>query len=477
MSSKNFWKTVERFISNKTNRNESDIILNENNKVIKDRKNVANTLNEYFISIAEYTASRQDIEISISEIINKYENHISMQNMRNKKLNSTFTFEKTTSTNIRQLNSRKPMGIDTIPPKIIKILNDNICDNIESIVNSMIIQLLFPGQAKVSSITPVFKKDNRMEKKNCRPISVLSCLSKVLEKIIFQQMGTYFGNIFSPYLSGFRKQYGYQHVLMRMTEKWRIMLGNKKIIAALSMDLSKAFDSLPHDTLIAKIHAYGFEMSALKLIYSFLIDRTQTVKVKGERSIERQIKSGVPQGSLLGVSLFNIYLNDIFDSVDADLFNFADDNDLLSAGPKMDEAKALLINETEAALNWTEANEMIVNPEKFHLIFLSPNKQDLINQQFIEIRGISLKSETKFTLLGVDIDNQLTFHSHINNIFRKAENQINALKRLSVHMGQNEKMVLMKSFILSNFNYCPLVRHFCGKTDTDRMEKIQKRAL
>ena len=106
-------------------------------------------------------------------------------------------------------------------------------------------------------------------------------------------------------------------------------------------------------------------------------------------------------------------------------------------------------------------------------MFLSPNKQDLINQQFIEIRGISLKSETKVTLLGVDIDNQLTYHSHINNICRKAMNQINALKRLSVHMGKNKKMVLMKSFILSNFNYCPLVWHFCSKTNTDRMEKIQ----
>ena len=125
--------------------------------------------------------------------------------------------------------------------------------------------------------------------------------------------------------------------------------------------------------------------------------------------------------------MFNIYLNDIFDSVDADLFNFADDNNLSSAGPTMDEAKALLINETEAALNWIEANEMIANPEKFHLMFLSSNKQDLINQQFIEIRGISIKSETKFTLLGVDIGNRLTFHSHINNISRKPANQINAL--------------------------------------------------
>ena len=79
-----------------------------------------------------------------------------------------------------------------------------------------------------------------------------------------------------------------------------------------------------------------------------------------------------------------------------------------------------------------------------------------------------------FTLLGVDIDNRLTFHSQINNMCRKAANQLNALKRPSVQMGKNEIMVLMKSFILSNFNYCPLVWRFCSKTDNDRMEKNTK---
>ena len=81
------------------------------------------------------------------------------------------------------------------------------------------------------------------------------------------------------------------------------------------MDLSKAFDSLQHEILIAKLHAYGFEMKALKLIHSYLINRTQTVKVKGEYSARCQVRAGVPQGSLLGVLLFNVYLNDMFDSV------------------------------------------------------------------------------------------------------------------------------------------------------------------
>ena len=147
-------------------------------------------------------------------------------------------------------------------------------------------------------------------------------------------------------------------------------------------------------------------MSALKLMYSYLVDRTQTVKVKGERSTERQIKSGVPQGSLPGVLLFNIYLND--------LFNFEDDNNISSVGHTMDKAKTLFINETETAFNWIETNEMIENPEKFYLMFLSPNKQDLLNQQSVDIRCISLKCEAKFTLLGVDIDNTKVTKSHRN---------------------------------------------------------------
>ena len=140
------------------------------------------------------------------------------------------------------------------------------------------------------------------------------------------------------------------------------------------------------------------------------------------------------------------------------IFNFADDNNFSSVGHTTDEAKAFItyINKTEAALNWIEANEMIANPEKFHLMFSSPNKQDLINQRSIDIGGISLKSETKFTLLGVDVDNRLTFHSHIyNNIYRKAAKQINALNRLSVHMGKNEENVPCDIFYSVKFQLLP----------------------
>ena len=106
-------------------------------------------------------------------------------------------------------------------------------------------------------------------------------------------MSGYFDNIFLEYLSGFRKGYGYHHVLMRTIENWKNALDNRKVIAALSMDLSKAFDCLQYDLIIAKLHAYGFEMQALKLIYSYLSNRFQSVRVKDTYSLANKVKSGI----------------------------------------------------------------------------------------------------------------------------------------------------------------------------------------
>ena len=249
------------------------------------------------------------------------------------------------------------MDIDTIPPKIVIMLKDDISYSMQSIANMLTDQSTFPDRAKISSVTLAFKKDDKMAKMNYKPISVLPCLSKILEKIIFKQIADYFESIFSPYLSRFRKRYMAANTFscLHLTENWRKSLDHKKVIGTLSMDLSIAFESLQHDILITKLHAYGFEMKAQKLIYSYLINRTQTVKVlKGEYSARCQVKTGVPRGSLLGALLFNVCLNDMLD-----LYNFADDNNLSTDSNTIDEAKAILITETEAAINWIESNQMI----------------------------------------------------------------------------------------------------------------------
>ena len=224
------------------------------------------------------------------------------------------------------------------------------------------------------------------------------------------------------------------------------------------MDLSKAFDCLQHDFIIAKLHAYGFEIQALKLIYSYLSNRFQSVKVKDTYSSANKVKSGVPLGLLLGVILFNIQFNDIFDIIDeAELYNCADDNNLSAVGEVAIEAKNIPKQQTTVRLELFDQNHLIASPGKFHLMFLSTDKTDQIVSEQLSIGDKTLNSEPSITLLGMDTDNLLTFNKHIANLCRNAASQLNVLKRLSRSMGYTERKHIIQVFILSNFNYCALI--------------------
>ena len=161
-------------------------------------------------------------------------------------------------------------------------------------------------------MTPLFKKADPFDKVNYRPVSLLSHVSKVYERIIFNQINTYFEPYFSSFLTDFRKNHNTQHSLLKMLELWTESLDKGDSGGAIFIDLSKAFDTLNHVLLIAKLEAYGFSENSLNYIQSYLRTRLQRTNVNLNFSLWKDIFAGVPQGSILGPLMFNIYINDIF---------------------------------------------------------------------------------------------------------------------------------------------------------------------
>ena len=175
--------------------------------------------------------------------------------------------------------------------------------------NNALSSLQYPNGLKYADVTPVFKKDDKSDKSNYRPISILPNLSKVYERIMQNQIYPYLNKIFSKYQCGFRKGFSAQHCLIAMIEKWRQSLNSDGQAAAVLTDLSKAFDCIDHELLIAKLNAYGFDNSSLTFIYSYLSGRT---KIDSSFSCSAEILFGIPQGSILGPFLFNAYICDLF---------------------------------------------------------------------------------------------------------------------------------------------------------------------
>ena len=189
-----------------------------------------------------------------------------------------------------------------------------------------------------------------------------------------------------------------------------------------------------------------------------------------------ELTKGVPQGSILGPLLFNIFINDLFLFIEnCTLYNYADDNSVSYSSTTLQHVLSNLRIDCKIAIDWFEENGMKANPNKFQFMILSPNATDDIELKLD--RNTILSSERYVKTLGVTINYRLTFYDHISACCLKAARQLNALARISKYLDIKSKKIIFNSFITSNFEYCPLVWHFCGKTNNQKLEKIQERSL
>ena len=485
---KNFWSIVKPFFSNKSVTTSTNIILKENNNIISDTQNVCDVLNEYFVNIAEGIGSKDQMmtEIkSVNDCVMFHSNHpsvLAIQQHLELDDRTRFEFSPLTVNEIQDklktVNRGKPAGFDNIPAKIVQICHEEMAEAITMLINNAFIYSEYPADMKKSEISPIFKKKDITKKENYRPINIIGVLPKIFESLVARQIEDFMSSIFSSRLGAYRKGHGCSQVLISAIDSWKRALDKNDVVGMILMDLSKAFDAIPHDLLIAKLYAYGFSTNACKFILSYLTDRLQRVKLKDKRSTWCPIKRGIPQGSCLGPLLFNVFINDLFLNVtQGKLFNYADDNTLSASGSSFDIVINTLTQDSENAINWFKENFMQANPNKFQVMFLKPARSLISSPTSLQLDNTVIQSSNEVLLLGIYIDDKLNFDKHVSNLCKKAARQLNILIRFQSQLRLKEKEIIFKTFILSNFNFCPIVWHFCSKQSARNMEKIQERAL
>ena len=297
-------------------------------------------------------------------------------------------------------------------------------------------------------------------------MSLKPIVSKVFERNMFNEISQYIDKFLSPYLFGYRKGHSTEEYLVTMIEFWRKSLDSKCNTGAVLPDLSKAFDCLDHNLSIAKLAAYGIEDSALGFIFNYLKERKQRTKVGDSYSSWRELKHGVPQGSILGPLVFNIFINDIFFFIDkTKLANYADDNTVYSKEENITKLLHLLETETSVVLNWFRIKEMKANDDKCHLIVA--NKEDIS----LHVEQDIMKSSDSVKLLGAFIDKQLNFNEHVSKLCKKGNQKLHALARVSKYPSKDKLRIIMKTFIESQYNYCPLVWMFHNMTMNNKINR------
>ena len=300
--SKTFWKNLKPFFSDK-GLNSSKITLVEQNAVVVDEEKIANIMNNYFINIAKnlnlkpLDKNKFDIDI--------FENHISIKKIYETFPNiipENFHFKAVSKDDVRKeignLNIKKLSTYGSIPASILKQCVDVYLPYLTDSVNYSQRENTFPEELKHSEVIPVYKKLDPLKKENYRPVSLLPHVSKVLERIIYQQINTFMKDKLSKCLTGFRKSHEAQDLLVTMLEKWKKAVDKGEHVSALFMDLSKAFDTVNHDLLLAKLKAYGFSLNTVELMRSYLKNRKQRVQINNKFSSENIVIARNPQGSI-----------------------------------------------------------------------------------------------------------------------------------------------------------------------------------
>ena len=372
-------------------------------------------------------------------------------------------------------------GVDNIHMKLLKPVANLIALPVAHVINVSFKSGIFPSDWKMAKVIALPKNSKEsFSGKNSRPISLLPALSKIMEQITYEQIQHYFceNELNTVYQHAYKKGHSTATALAQMTDDWMTEIDENKLVGAVLLDQSAAFDVLNHRILLNKLHCYGFEPLALELVRSYLTDRKYTVYFNGSYSEQRAVSRGVPQGSSLGPLLYSIFMNDLPLILNhSTVAMYADDSTVYASACTVEALSQTLNKELELIEEWMVNNKLILNKGKTKCIMLGTT-HSLKDDPLLHLKmgDTDIEQVPEVKLLGIIIDKHMTWNSQIEQIVQKMGRGLAVIKHCKALMPKHLIKQVVQAIVLSHLQYCTVIWSSTTENNLKRLQVAQNKA-